>query len=341
MIEHSALEKYDISGMCKIYDKWPEIAEESFSSNFKKIEFGDINHIVFAGMGGSGAIGDTFASIFSKTKIHVSVIKGYLLPNIVNSKSLIITTSISGNTEETLSILNSAKNKGCKIIAVSSGGKMEEFCKENKINFVKIFQIHSPRSSFVKFFYSILKILEKILPITNEEILESIKKMKELRDNISSSNLSESNSSLELAEWITKIPLIYYPWGLNASAIRFKNSLQENSKIHVIIEDVIEASHNGIVSWENVSNVQPILLQGQDDYIKTKERFDIIKKFFVEKNIDFKEIHSVSGNILTKIILLIYMLDYVSIYRAILSKTDPSPVSSINFIKKKLEDSSK
>jgi len=82
--------------------------------------------------------------------------------------------------------------------------------------------------------------------------------------------------------------------------------------------------------------VQPILLQGKDDYIKTKERFDIIKEFFAKKDIDFKEIHSVSGNILTKIVSLIYMTDYTSIYRAILSKIDPSPVLPIDYIKSRI-----
>ena len=102
------------------------------------------------------------------------------------------------------------------------------------------------------------------------------------------------------------------------------------------MEDIIETCHNGIVSWETPSIVQPILLQGHDDYEKTKERFELIKGYFVDQNIEFKQVFSVSGNILTKIITLIYFLDYTSIYRAILSKTDPSPVDSINFIKGKL-----
>ena len=123
---------------------------------------------------------------------------------------------------------------------------------------------------------------------------------------------------------------------LQSSAIRFKSSVQENTKKHVIIEDVVEASHNGIVAWEKSSIIQPILLQGSDDYIKTRERFDIIKEFFDKKNIKYKEITSVSGNILTKLITLSYLLDYASIYRAILSETDPTPVASINFIKDRI-----
>ena len=336
MMEYETLEKIDAYGMYKIYDKWPEIAEEAFAFEFKKTEHEDVNHIIFAGMGGSGAIGDAFASILSKTNIHVTVVKGYILPNTADSKSLVICTSISGNTEETLTILDTAMKKECEIIAISSGGKIEKYCIENQIEFRKISQTHSPRASFVKFFYSLLKILENIIPITNEEILESIEKMKELRDNISSSNISNNNVAIELAEWITEIPLIYYPWGFNSAAIRFKNSLQENSKIHAIIEDVIEASHNGIVAWENSSNVQPILLQGKDDHIKTKERWQILKEFFENNEIEYKEVFSPSGGIITKITNLIYLLDYVSIYKAVLKNTDPTPVKSIKFIKEKL-----
>ena len=123
---------------------------------------------------------------------------------------------------------------------------------------------------------------------------------------------------------------------MQSAATRFKSSLQENTKTHAIIEDIVEACHNGIVSWERPSSVQPILLRGNDDYIKTKERFDIIIEYFVENNINFREVRSVPGNILTKIISLIYILDYASIYRAILSKTDPSPVYSIDYIKKRI-----
>ena len=160
--------------------------------------------------------------------------------------------------------------------------------------------------------------------------------MDELHKQISSNNLIDSNPAIHLANWITGIPLIYYPHGLQSAAIRLKSALQENSKIHTIAEDVIEACHNGIVAWENPSTVQPILLQGTDDYIKTKERFSIIEQFFIDNEIDFKKINSVDGNILTKIISLIYLFDYSTIYRAILSKIDPSPVKPIDYIKNKI-----
>ena len=322
--------------MYEVYDKWPDISDESYNFKHKCITYTEIDHIVFAGMGGSGTIGDVFASILSKTNIHVSVVKGYTLPKTVSSNSLVIVTSISGNTVESLNVLDLAKKQKCKIIAVSSGGKIEKYCIENNIEHRKISQIHSPRASFAGFLYSLLKILEPIIPIKEKDVKESITELKKLQSNIFSGNITENNLAVNLASWMNGIPLIYYPYGLNVVAIRFKNSLQENSKLHAIIEDVIEASHNGIVAWERPSNIQPILLQGQDDFIKTKERWKILKEYFHEKKIDYKDIQSVKGNILTKIICLIYLFDYSTIYKAVLSKIDPSTIESIEYVKKRL-----
>ena len=332
----SILEKYDSKKMYKIYNEWPNIARKSFESKQELIDFQNIDHIVFAGMGGSGAIGDLFSAILSKTDIHVSLIKGYLLPKTVDKNTLVIVTSVSGNTDESLTVLKSAKKINCNVIAFSSGGKMEQFCINNEIIFRKIPLFHSPRTSLINFTYSILKILNSILPIEKKDIMESLDELDKIKKQIDSHNLSDSNPAINLAKWLSGIPIIYYPHGLQSTAIRFKSSLQENSKTHVIIEDIIEACHNGIVSWEIPSIVQPIMLQGEDDFIKTKERFEVIKEFFKEKNIDYKEINSVSGNILTKIICLIYMLDYISIYKAVLSKIDPSPVKSISYIKERI-----
>ena len=330
------LKKIDSENMYAVYDRWADIAKEHFEQNLESIDLGDLTHIVFAGMGGSGAIGDIFSSILSKTNIHVNVVKGYLLPKTVSSDTLVVTTSVSGNTQETLTVLNSAKESKAKIISFSNGGLMKKFCENNSINYRQIKMHHSPRASFTAFLYSMLNVLKEPLDIKNEDILESINKTKSLQTIISSENLSETNSALSLANWMNKIPVIYYPWGLQSVATRFKNSLQENAKQHAMIENIIETCHNGIVSWERRSDVQPILIRGKDDYIKTKERYQILKEFFQQKGIEYKEIMSIEGSILTKIINLIYLLDYSTIYKSVLNQVNPSPVKSIDFIKSKL-----
>ena len=319
--------------MFEIYDKWPKIAYESFESKQNQVNFEDINHIVFAGMGGSGTIGDIFSSILSKSKIHVDVVKGYVLPETSNSNTLVIAISVSGNTIETLSVLESAQKINCKIICFTSGGKMLDFCKKEEIAYRLIPKIHSPRASFINYLYCILKILHVTLGIKQKEILDSIKELENIHSKINSSNLSNDNISLNLAKWITSTPIIYYPFGLQATGIRFKNCLNENSKIHACTEDMLEACHNGVVAWEKKSTFQPILIEGEDDHIKTKERWQVLKKLFSQNGIEYKEIKSVKGEILSKLVNLVYLLDFTTLYLAIKLNIDPTPVKSIEFIK--------
>jgi len=327
--------------MHKVYEEWPNIAKTFFNKKFERIKISNINHIVFVGMGGSGALGDIFSSILSKTNLHIRVVKGYNLPKTVNENTLVVAISVSGNTNETNTVLEKASKLSCKLIAFSSGGKMEKFCKDNNIQFIKIKKFHSPRASFPSFLFSILNILLPIIPIEEKDVQSALDKMQEVKKIISIKNNSDDNLAMTLAKWISNVPLIYYPWGLECVAIRFKSSLQENSKTHVIIEDIVESCHNGVVAWEKESSIKPIMIRGNDDHFKTIEKFEILAEYFDEKNIEYKEIFSGNGNILTKIISLIYILDYVTIYKSILEGIDPTPVRTIEYIKKKIDDQNK
>jgi len=336
MINISDLEKYDPIGIHNIYDKWPQQAREAYKSDIETVEFKNINHIVFAGMGGSGTLGDLFYSILSKTSLHISTVKGYDLPNDAKQDTLVVTTSVSGNTEETMQILDLALKRGCKTASFSTGGKMQEFCIKHNIHHGKINLMHSPRASFAIFLFSMLNSLKQLIPVNESDIQESLGELDTLAGKIRSSNLTETNPSISLAEWLSGIPLLYYPWGFRAAVIRFKNSLQENAKTHCFAENIIETCHNGIVAWEKPSIVKPILVRGQDDSIKTKQRWEILKKYFADNQIEYQEVISVGGGILSKLANLVYLLDYASIYYAIKLKTDPTPVKSIDFVKQRL-----
>lgn len=329
------LKKYDLQKMYEVYDQWPKIAKNTWESDLEVIHFDELNHIVFAGMGGSGAIGEIFSSILSKSKIHVSVINGYHLPSTVDSNTLVIPISVSGNTDETLTILETANLLKCKIIAFAAGGQIQEYCKKNNIRFQQISQDHSPRGSFVRYLYSILKILQSTLKIKSSDVNESIKILEKMQKDISSQNLTDSNYAISLAKWISGIPVIYYPWGLQSAAVRFKNSLNENAKLHVIHEDVVKATHNDIVAWVKKANVTPIIISGPDDYHKTKILWKKFKIFLNEHDVDYYQINTVEGSILTKLVYLIYLCDFASIYYSVLTKTDPSPVEPIKYFKQK------
>lgn len=336
-MDYDILEEIDRGGIHSIYDKWPQLARSCYSSDINGIELGEISHVVFAGMGGSGTISDVFASILSKTGVHVEVVKGYQLPRTADPESLVVATSISGNTEETLSVLTDAAETGCQVAAFSDGGRMEEICGRRGLVHRRIPMTHSPRASLPVFLYSMLRALEPFLPVKRQDVIDSLDGLEEMSRRISSSSVDEKNPAVLLAKWLSDIPLIYYPRGLQAAAVRFKNSLQENAKMHAMAENVIEACHNGIVAWGSRSAVRPVLIQGADDHRKTRERWIILKELLAESGVEYREVHSTGGGILGKLIGLIYLLDYTTIYRAVMSGVDPTQVYPINFVKERLK----
>ena len=114
MFSNDILEKHDPSGMHAIYDRWVHIARDAYNLDIDSVDFNDIEHVVFSGMGGSGTVGDLFSSVLSKTNIHTTVVKGYELPNTIDKNTLVVATSVSGNTIETITTLESAIKKIAK-----------------------------------------------------------------------------------------------------------------------------------------------------------------------------------------------------------------------------------
>lgn len=329
LLNQSILEKYDTKRICNVYDNWPIIAKESYEFEHEPIQF-DGEKIVFTGMGGSGSINDLVSSLFDTDT--------YLITNRfrnqkIDSDSLVVFTSVSGNTRETLDALIVTKKLKCNTIVFSSGGLIEQYCIKNNLPFRKIPMYHSPRSSLVSYAYSMIKIFESIIPMKKVEIKKSILALESTGKKINTSNLNTDNISLSLAYWIKHIPILYYTSSLRIAAIRCKNSIHENAKLHAMAEDLTETCHNGIAAWEKSSKVQPIFIKDQNDSVQNRKQWNIIQQYFNEKNIDYKEIFSIDGNLFSKLINLIYVLDYASIYLAILSKTDPSPIKLIDFIK--------
>ncbi|MDI1496026.1 MAG: glucose-6-phosphate isomerase [Cenarchaeum symbiont of Oopsacas minuta] len=336
MLNNKFLEKYDMHDMHKIYDNWPRIASDSYTADISPLSFDGLDHVVFVGMGGSGTVSDIFSAILSETPIHTTIVKGYTLPKTIDANTLVVSISASGNTEETISALKASLDYDCNRIALSAGGNLEKFSKKNGIAHYSIPMHLNPRATLPSMLYTTLKLLGSTLSIDESMIKNSLDSLDGTLEKISSKNLDEQNPSVSLAAWMTKDPIIYYPWGLYATAIRFKNSIHENMKMHVSAENIIESCHNQIMALDSSTNIKSILLRGNKDHPKTNERYEIIKQILAEKNIDYKEIIINGDNILTKIICSIYELDYSTIYGAVMAKIDPYPVKSIEYIKEQL-----
>jgi len=316
--------------MIDVYRSWPEHAEESYNSSDKvDIKFNDI---LVSGMGGSGIIANI---LYGLTDHEIFVAKGYFLPKKIAKDTLVICNSASGNTIETLTLLKTAHKAGCKIIAFSSGGKIEQYCKNNKIAFNKYKMLNSPRTSLVFSLYTILGSLSKSLGLPEKQVTESISNLKKTRDVIFSTD-KENNPSVNLAQFMSKTPICYYSPLLLPAALRFKNDIQENCKKHAMIEEIAEACHNSINAWERPSNISPILFRKDDDHTLIKKQFNVVIEYLESKKVPYLEVFAPKGNLLNALINPMYHMGYATILRAISDGVDPTDIPAIRFIKARL-----
>jgi glucose/mannose-6-phosphate isomerase len=299
------------------------------------------NSITVTGLGGSAISGDLLQNFLqAELKIPYFVNRNYNLPSYINSESLLIASSYSGNTEETLEVLNKAIKTKCSIVCVTTGGKMLEIAKENNLPVVMLQKGFQPRYSLGLSFFSLLKIFQDIDII--QEQTETVQKITELVKEMGSLYSHEDNFAFTLAQkMIGFIPIIYSVNDVtNAVGNRFKCQLNENSKVHAFCNNYPELNHNEIVGWETVVNsyFNSIVINIEDiSYHKQiKKRFIISSDLIREKSVDIIQLESKRESFKERIFDLIYLTDWISYFLAILRGKDPSEIDNILLLKKKL-----
>ena len=309
-----------------------------------KNEYRDVNNIIIAGMGGSAIGGDVVYSLIkNEIKIPFVVNRGYDLPAWANSSTLIICSSYSGNTEETISILEEAKSLGAKVIGITTGGVLESLCKNYSFDFVNIPSGLQPRAALAFSFIPLLYILKKT-SLTNVEVKTWLKSSADLikskREEYSLDQ--ENNPVYQLANKLyNKLPIIYADSGsLETVAVRLKGQICENSKILAYHSIYPEMNHNEIVGWENneeyFSNYYVLWLMDEEMNSRNKSRKNIISEILSDLNVSQQEIKVDGNSFKERFLLLIHYGDWLSYWCAILHNTDPSPVKNIQTLKDKL-----
>ena len=309
-----------------------------------KNEYLDVNNIIIAGMGGSAIGGDVVYSLIkNEIKIPFVVNRGYDLPAWANSSTLIICSSYSGNTEETISILEEAKSLGAKVIGITTGGVLESLCKNYSFDFVNIPSGLQPRAALAFSFIPLLYILKKtsLINVVVKDWLESsVDLIKSKREEYSLDK--ENNPVYQLANKLyNKLPIIYADSeSLETVAVRLKGQICENSKILAYHSIYPEMNHNEIVGWENneeyFSNYYVLWLMDEEMNSRNKSRKNIISEILSDLNVSQQEIKVDGNSFKERFLLLIHYGDWLSYWCAILHNTDPSPVKNIQTLKDKL-----
>lgn len=339
----------DNSNMLELLENFPSDCIEAF----KLAEKSDIsglknkyNGVIFCGMGGSSLGAFLVKSLtYQEAKIPIYIIRNYNLPSWADKTFLCIICSYSGNTEETLSCYNYAKSKSMKILMITSGGTLLKNAQANDDTLVKIPQGMPPRTALAYLLIPNLVVLSKLNIITDkrEQIKQASLILSNLRDKEIGMNISsQRNKAKQIARVLfNKFPLIYGVSDLTyPCAYRWRTQLAENSKVISSSHFLPEMNHNEIVGMKYPGKLLRdfiiVMIRDRGEHLRIRKRIKVTKSIMENEGIKVVEVHSQGKALLSRLLSLIYIGDFVSFYVAILNKIDPTPVERIDYLKKSL-----
>jgi glucose/mannose-6-phosphate isomerase len=296
-----------------------------------------ISNVLICGLGGSGIGGSIVAElVVANANVPINVTKGYFIPAYVNENTLVIVSSYSGNTEETINCMELAMGKKAKIVAVTSGGKVLESCKINNFDAIVVPGGMPPRSCLGYSLTQLFFILG-FHKIINNNYVADLENAIKLIDSEEQSIIAESNSIAQ--KLLGKLPVIYATTYNEGIAIRFRQQLNENSKVLCWHHIIPEMNHNELVGWtEKNENLSVLIFLDKDDYSRNLARVDINKEVIKKYTSSITEIYSKGNSIIEKAIYFIHLGDWISVSLAELRGVDAVEVNVINHLKSKLSE---
>lgn len=323
------------------YEEWPKYFEDAANISCQLDHEPDFyQSVVLCGMGGSATSCDILHDlIHAFSSVPSSVIRGHNIPHNVNKHSLVIVNSVSGNTKEAILNMHEATAKNAEVVCISSGGKLKDAAYNNGHKHITIPNLALPRASLP---YLLMPGLRLINPLLQDSLQEEIflihNTLSKIYDTISVTVPYESNVAKQIATFLDdSIAFCFTSPYLVSVGTRFKNSLNENAKVHCLRDSILEASHNEIVPFTFNNNYSPykvLFLRWEKDTLLAKERFDNVRAFFKEIGQPAMEVSTKENSVINAILSLIYILDYATIYMALRRNLDPSPTPAIDILKR-------
>ena len=295
----------------------------------------EIRNILICGLGGSGIGGAIVSDIISpKVNIPITATKDYSIPNFVNEHTLVIANSYSGNTEETLYALEKCQSRAAEIAVITSGGKLKAIAEENKYNKIIIPGNQPPRAMFGYAFTELFFMLNHY-GIIDDSFKSDFTKAIELLDT-EKNNIQEQAMSLA-KKMYKQTPVIYVANGFEGVAVRFRQQINENSKMLCWHNVVPEMNHNELLGWRtNVNDLAVVYLRNKSDYDRNQIRIDINKKVIAKFTENITEIWSIGDSLIENSLYHINLGDWVSWYLSEMNNVDAIEIDVIDFLKGEL-----
>jgi len=304
------------------------------ASKFQKPK-NEIHHIVICGLGGSG-IGAKIVSnwIQDEIKVPVVVSNEYVLPAFAGKNTLVIGSSYSGNTEETTMSILEAKEKGCHIIGITSGGHLASFCNENGYDCVIVPGGNPPRSALA---FSVVQLLHMLaeLGFTSAEHVPTMNKSAK----ILSSELDAIQAiGKELAAHLFgKVGVYYAETKYEGVIVRARQQFNENSKYLGWHHTIPEMNHNELVGWSGGdARFAPVFFSTGDLHPRNQKRFEITKDAVEKKCGKVFTLHAKGDSFIERSLYLIHIVDWASYYLCEMNGADIMDIEIIDYLKGEL-----
>lgn len=322
--------------------QWEQLLIDFDLSGLKTIK-GEIDNIVFVGMGGS-ALGASLSTSWPGYTKPLDICRGYDIPTYVGSKTLVICSSYSGNTEEALNGLKQALAKKCQVVIIAGGGKLVDIAKEKKLCLLRLPKISQPRYATFSNFLAVVRVIQNLglakAKSIDKDLKATAKFLEQLQTDWLPTVAVKKNSAKKMAlELIGTTPVVYSGSKLSPAGYKWKISFNENAK-NVAWQGIYpEFSHNEFIGWSSHPITKPysiIDLISDFDHPQINKRIKISARLLSGNRPHPHTVKIVGKTELDQLLGTVLYGDFVSIYMALLNGVNPTPVDLVEKMKKEL-----
>jgi glucose/mannose-6-phosphate isomerase len=334
-----AIARADPKNIYRVFEAWPRFAEQESSIS---VEIGSrhFDRVIYVANGGSASAGDLIADwLLASGGLEVSVYKGYL-PKVNLARAFVLVCSTSGSTEETILLMRKLSARKATMVAISSGGKLQQLAMELKVPHITIPIEMAPRYSLPHVLFAAIAALRSAGLIGEKrwrEVKEAIDSMKKIAPSLASNSPTSQNPSKQIAQLVAPsgvLPKIYGSSVTKGVAERFKTCLNENAKMNASWDSGPELFHNEVESWETPEKkMVPIFLRHTAEPKYERIRMDSFIDILGMKGIRSLELWGKGKGNLAQLVTLDYLTDFATYYAAIIRGVDPSSIKLIERLK--------
>lgn len=345
----AAVRAADPGGMLAAVAALPEDCRAGYRSGraVPDLPLGEgVSAVAFCGMGGSGVTGDVVRALYrDRVRFPIDVVRGPVLPEFCGPHAFVLCSSYSGDTAEALACFEEAVGRGCRVVAITSGGELGRRAAELEVATVRVPRTFpAPRAALGFLTLGALGALETagLAPPLSAELEEAAGTLDALVERLGPGRPRSENPAKELAHAIgDRIPVVWGAEGIGAvAASRWKTQMNENAKIPAFWSALPELDHNEVVGWSPGAGGRFVVvaLRHAGEHPDMAARFPPSVRIAEESGAATAEVRADGRSALGRLLWLIAMGDFTSVYLGLLRGVDPTPMEAIDRLKRALTE---